>query len=632
MDSQAVAVGSGEQRIELELHEDTALATTPKPAAAEGRYMQLVDCEAASGVESTLTTVSAANAPGAEDARLLTMAAPTPLAKQTPVGMNPLAVARLPALHPSRDPAAAAAAKAQLVSAYLGHGAAAAAAGPAVRTSSVAAVPPNGTTVTPPTAIVTNSPANTLAPTPNAATAEPAPLSASSTTSVSAASYLSADAASSASSSLPTLAGQSAASSSSSSSGSTNAAAFAASGGLASASPPSGCSSPEYALAPDTAASIMAALSLSSPPLPPQVVAAALAQHPHPIPLHQHHQQHQQHSHHFHSHSGGASGTVHQPAQLMQVYPFAPHPPPAHLPAISLPPGHALPVSTVPSSSHWYHLPLQQLPLVPAVPSSAFSSASSDAGTSVGAPVAAAAISAAGTTQKGDAAVAPAKKKKALGELFGRVVNAGDFEAEKHFYPRVLNAHIHPLVSSFFSLGNERILARYTHLNPQVNIDTLKSILSYQLRSDLFNVTTASGQRQMIIVETNSCPSGQKSMPLLSELGDDHGGYGVVIDSTFRELLAAADPRLGGLAVVHDKNGMEASGYAAVLAEATREPVWLVEFYDEDHDPPVRWVDGVMYIRDEAKDWHSIRACFRYVTQRPWNRFPINPRTVVLNS
>lgn len=35
--------------------------------------------------------------------------------------------------------------------------------------------------------------------------------------------------------------------------------------------------------------------------------------------------------------------------------------------------------------------------------------------------------------------------------------------------------------------------------------------------SDLFNVTTASGHRQMIIVETNSCPSGQKSMPLLSE-------------------------------------------------------------------------------------------------------------------
>jgi hypothetical protein len=62
------------------------------------------------------------------------------------------------------------------------------------------------------------------------------------------------------------------------------------------------------------------------------------------------------------------------------------------------------------------------------------------------------------------------------------VVREGDFEAETHFYPRVLNSTIHPLVSSFFSLGNERILARYLHLNPQVNEDTLKSMLGYSPR------------------------------------------------------------------------------------------------------------------------------------------------------
>ncbi|KAI9358560.1 hypothetical protein DFJ73DRAFT_622174 [Zopfochytrium polystomum] len=239
----------------------------------------------------------------------------------------------------------------------------------------------------------------------------------------------------------------------------------------------------------------------------------------------------------------------------------------------------------------------------------------------------------------GGAEAAPVqKKKKKLGELFGKVVNAGDFEAEKHFYPRVLNAHIHPLVSSFFSLGNERILARYTHLNPQVNMEALKTLLRYKPKyfqwagSDLFNVTTSSGHRQMIIVETNSCPSGQKSMPLLSELGDDHGGYGVVMDATFREMIISADKSLGDLAVVYDKNGMEASGYAAVMAETTKEQVWLVEFYDEDPDPPVRWQDGVMYVRDVCMVWHPIRACFRYVTQKPWNRFPINSKTIVLNS
>ncbi|KAJ3241510.1 hypothetical protein HDU78_001808 [Chytriomyces hyalinus] len=230
------------------------------------------------------------------------------------------------------------------------------------------------------------------------------------------------------------------------------------------------------------------------------------------------------------------------------------------------------------------------------------------------------------------------KKKKNLGSLSAKRVGSGEFEAEKHFYPRVLNAHIHPLVSSFLTLGNERILARYTHLNPQVNFDVLKNLLDYKPKyfrwagSDLFNVTTSSGQRQMIIVETNSCPSGQKSMPLLSELGDDQGGYGVVIDSTFLQMLDGVDKSLGDLAVVYDKNPMEASGYAAVMADHTKEKVWLAEYYDEDPNPPVRWVDGIMEIRDKANEWHAIRACFRYVTQKPWNRFPLNTKTVVLNN
>lgn len=60
-----------------------------------------------------------------------------------------------------------------------------------------------------------------------------------------------------------------------------------------------------------------------------------------------------------------------------------------------------------------------------------------------------------------------------------RQVDQGEFEPEQHFYPRVLNAQIHPLVQSFFTLGNDRIIARYTHLNPQVKPNDLKNILSY---------------------------------------------------------------------------------------------------------------------------------------------------------
>ncbi|KAJ3315911.1 hypothetical protein HDV04_000118 [Boothiomyces sp. JEL0838] len=219
-----------------------------------------------------------------------------------------------------------------------------------------------------------------------------------------------------------------------------------------------------------------------------------------------------------------------------------------------------------------------------------------------------------------------------------KIVNKGDFEAERHFYPRVLNANIHPLVSSFFSLGNERILARYTHLNPQVNPETLKSLLNYSPKyfhwagSDLFNVTTANGQRQMIVVETNSCPSGQKSMPLLNEISEENGGYGVVMHHATKEIISKTDPSLGDLAVVYDKNGMEATGYAAVLADSTNEKVWIAEFYMQDPDPPVKWVDGLMYVRDAERVWHPIRGCFRYVTQKPWNRFPIHGKTVVVNN
>ncbi|KAI8337923.1 hypothetical protein BC941DRAFT_352162 [Chlamydoabsidia padenii] len=218
-----------------------------------------------------------------------------------------------------------------------------------------------------------------------------------------------------------------------------------------------------------------------------------------------------------------------------------------------------------------------------------------------------------------------------------KLVSQGEFVSEEHFYPRVLNAQIHPLVQAFFSLDNDRIIARYCHLNPKVKPEYLKKLLSYQpthfqwAGSDLFSVTTSSGQRQMIVIETNSCPSGQKSMPLLSET-NEQGGYRLVIESAFKEQLSKADRDLGGLAVIYDKNLMESSGYAAVLADVAQEDVWLVEWNTNDMDPNVKWVDRVLYVRDLVdKQWHPIRACFRYLTQKPWNRFPLRSKTMVMN-
>ncbi|KAI9002639.1 hypothetical protein BC832DRAFT_621960 [Gaertneriomyces semiglobifer] len=251
-----------------------------------------------------------------------------------------------------------------------------------------------------------------------------------------------------------------------------------------------------------------------------------------------------------------------------------------------------------------------------------------------------------------------------------RFVHPGSFEPERHFYPRVLNASIHPLVSSFFSLGNERILARYTHLNPQVDKARLREILETRPEwfrwagSDLLNVTTSTGRRQMLLIETNSCPSGQKSMPLLSELPSpasstphtDHhefGGYSTVISQTFRDLIAKTDPSTGALAVVFDKNPMEASGYAAVMAEVFNEPVWLVEWYPntgwkvekfggedldevesqevDEHGECISWREGIMHVRGGSGVWHPIRAVFRYLTQKPWSLLPLQSRTLILN-
>ena len=53
------------------------------------------------------------------------------------------------------------------------------------------------------------------------------------------------------------------------------------------------------------------------------------------------------------------------------------------------------------------------------------------------------------------------------------------FKKENHFYPKVANARMHPLVASFFKLSNESIIARYKQLNPAVNVDMLRQLLAY---------------------------------------------------------------------------------------------------------------------------------------------------------
>ncbi len=76
---------------------------------------------------------------------------------------------------------------------------------------------------------------------------------------------------------------------------------------------------------------------------------------------------------------------------------------------------------------------------------------------------------------------------------------------------------------------------------------------------------------------------------------------------------------------------MEASGYAKVLAQLVAEKVYLVQYFTEDKNPSVRLIDEVMQVRDASGNWHDIKAAFRYVTQKPWNRIPVKSKTVIYN-
>lgn len=214
-----------------------------------------------------------------------------------------------------------------------------------------------------------------------------------------------------------------------------------------------------------------------------------------------------------------------------------------------------------------------------------------------------------------------------------KLIQPNGFESERAFYPRVLNAQIHPLVRFFTDLPNERIAERYVHMHPAVSKEAIVAALTTRTAhfrwggADLFHVTNDRGSRKMMVVETNSCPSGQKSMPRISE-DLEQAGYRRLLERSFVPMLKRRRLPRGGLAVVFDKNPMEAGAYAATLADLTGEPVHQVEF--RENGDKVRFSDGVMEV--QAPDgWTPIRAALRYVTQRPWNRIPPVTRTAIFN-
>lgn len=214
-----------------------------------------------------------------------------------------------------------------------------------------------------------------------------------------------------------------------------------------------------------------------------------------------------------------------------------------------------------------------------------------------------------------------------------RWISPGSYEPDGHFYPRVLNARLHSLVRTFLRLSNHQIAIRYCHLHPTASADAVRDLLRTPTRSlrwagaDLLHVSSDSGVRSSVVIETNSSPSGQKSMPLLDD-HDETGGYRRLLERTLLPALKRRGAPAGRCAVLWDKNEMEVQAYAAVLADLLGEDVALVHLpVGADH---VRSISGVLHVC-EGGSQVPLRGALRYVTQRPWTRLPPTSRTVLLN-
>lgn len=218
------------------------------------------------------------------------------------------------------------------------------------------------------------------------------------------------------------------------------------------------------------------------------------------------------------------------------------------------------------------------------------------------------------------------------------VVLPGTFTGENHWYPKALNATIHPMVNFFLNLSKDRIINRYCHLHPMVSRDKLTEVLEYQCKyflwggADLINATSADGNRQMVVLENNSCPSGQKSMPLLDDNKED-GSYRLLIERTFKHMLKpkkGVTSITGRLGLIYDKNMMETSGYAAVIADVFNEEVIYIPYFNGEANDHIKVENDLLHVFHD-EEWVPLRAVFRYVTQKPWNRVPLHCKTKILN-
>ena len=214
-------------------------------------------------------------------------------------------------------------------------------------------------------------------------------------------------------------------------------------------------------------------------------------------------------------------------------------------------------------------------------------------------------------------------------------IHPNSFQYDVHYYPKVMDSTLSDKLQSFLQMDNDCIVKHYCRLYGRTDATELLKLLQslpvfFQWSGgDLFHVMDRYDDDQaekMVLIEINSCPSGQKSMP-----NRDQNGYHDLMRRMFRPLILSTDNQ-GQLAVLYDKNMMETRAYAEALADVMNENVFYVKFDDTSSATAnVKFVDRQLFVRDHQQQWHLIRAAFRYVTQKPWNRIPLDTRTLIIN-
>uniref|UniRef100_A0A5S6QY74 ATP-grasp domain-containing protein n=1 Tax=Trichuris muris TaxID=70415 RepID=A0A5S6QY74_TRIMR len=210
---------------------------------------------------------------------------------------------------------------------------------------------------------------------------------------------------------------------------------------------------------------------------------------------------------------------------------------------------------------------------------------------------------------------------------------------EKHFYAKVINSRIHPTVRRLLYASNEELATHYCTMHPQADRLELLRVMNTSSKwyrwagADLIRTVNLENQERMVVIEMNSCPSGNKSVPFVDW---GYEGYRRVMENAFVPILIS-DKTLpsGSLAVLYDvmKQRKESYAYALMLAKLTKEQVYLVNVGFQPQLPDyMRWSpEGVCQLEVKPGEWLDVRALFRYVTRKPWLKLPLLSKTMIMN-